>query len=98
MKVYNVAKISEAKLVHTVLHSLKSSYFFYPEDGSSILLQNLGVHPPNYTASHPRREYLKKHMMGRTFSTGDGNNKCSQNFSQKIYPNRPIPEVCITLK
>jgi hypothetical protein len=29
---------------------------FYTEDGYSTFLQNVGKHPPYYTASHPRRQ------------------------------------------
>jgi hypothetical protein len=31
--------------------------FFQHGDGSIMFFQNLGNHPPDYTASHPSRQY-----------------------------------------
>jgi hypothetical protein len=52
---------------------------FYPEDGDSIPLQNIGKYLPDYTVSHPRRQVSSYTRTGNCIH-------CSSNFCTVLQP------------
>jgi hypothetical protein len=50
---------------------------FYPEDGSSTLLWNVGKYLPDYTTAHPRRQFLK------LFQPFSRKSRCLATFMQR---------------
>jgi hypothetical protein len=60
----------EAEVVMALTENTASSVsFFYPEDGSSKFLRNVGTYLPNCVALYHRRQYSSKPIIGKIQNT-----------------------------